>query len=392
MTRSLRLRGPIRDYAWGSTLLLATMREAKPTKAPEAEMWFGAHPGAPSMIETAAGPLRLDDYISLNPTARLGRRVHESFGRLPFLMKLLAAGRPLSLQAHPTVNRAKAGFERENAAGIPIDAAHRCYKDDNHKPELICALTPFRALAGFREPIESVAVLSSLDCAALRPAIEVLAAEPSADDLATLLRSVLTLPPAEAADLARSVSTALDHDGDFPAVRSVGRFIAESFPDDPGVVTALLLNAIELAPGEAIYLGAGLLHAYVDGLGVEIMAASDNVLRGGLTPKHIDVDELVDCLEFVTGPVELVESVSETGAETRYITPALEFELVCIDVAESAAWVADGPEILVVANGNFTIDGDSYRPTDSAFLAPGVTCHVAGTGTVYVGRVPRCKG
>ncbi|NOX30841.1 MAG: mannose-6-phosphate isomerase, class I [Actinobacteria bacterium] len=392
MTRSVRLRAPIRDYAWGSTSLLATMRGSEPTKAPEAEMWLGAHPGAPSMVETSAGELRLDDYISSDPMARLGRRVHESFGRLPFLMKLLAAGRPLSLQAHPTVDRARSGFERENAAGIPIDAAHRCYKDDNHKPELICALTPFRALAGFREPLESVAVLSSLDCAALRPAIEVLASEPGADDLATLLRSVLTLPTPEAADLARSVSAALDHEGDFPAVRSVGRFIAESFPDDPGVVTALLLNTIELAPGEAIYLGAGLLHAYIDGLGVEIMAASDNVLRGGLTPKHIDVDELVGCLEFVTGPVELVESVSETGAELRYITPAPEFELACIDVAGSAAWVADGPEILVVTDGNLTVDGDKYRPTDSAFLASGVNCEVTGHGTVYVARVPRGTG
>jgi mannose-6-phosphate isomerase len=392
----MRLRCVVRDYAWGSTTLLADLRGEGPSPAPEAEQWLGAHPGAPSVVDVGGHDVALDQLIADHPAELLGSAVDARFGRLPYLLKLLAAATPLSLQAHPTIDRARTGFARENAAGVPLDAAERSYKDDNHKPELICAITPFRALAGFRDPAESAALLRRLDCAALVPIIEVLESGPGPDQWRALLSHVLTLPAAEAAALANEVAAAVRLDGPDGDVRGVARVIADTYPGDAGIVTALFLNTITLAPGEAIYLGAGLLHAYVDGLGVEIMASSDNVLRGGLTPKHVDVPELLDALEFVTGPVSVLhaEPASSAGGLRigRYVTPAPEFELqvleVTIDTDEPSAWLADAPQILVVTHGQLTIDGAVLQPADSVFVAPGTSVQLSGDGTAFVATVP----
>ncbi|MCL9757663.1 mannose-6-phosphate isomerase, class I [Frankia sp. AiPa1] len=288
----LPLRGVRQTYAWGSPTAIPTLLGIPASGEPVAELWLGTHPVAPSLVETAAGQ---------RPAAEL-------VGVLPFLLKVLAADRALSLQVHPDADQARVGFAAEEAAGLALDDPARRYRDPNHKPELIVALTPFRALAGIRDPRCTLAVVAGFGVAALQDAFRPLAAEPRAG-AATVLRTLLTMPAAPAdvliAELVAS-ATRLRHAGPGAAGAAghdlsraadlVGR-LAAAHPGDVGIAAALLLNDVTLRPGEGLFQPARLLHAYVDGLGLEIMAASDNVLRGGLTPKHIDVDELLRTLD-----------------------------------------------------------------------------------------------
>ncbi len=380
-----------RDYAWGSTSLLADLRGDEPTDAPEAEVWLGAHPGAPSRIRVDGVPIGLDEAIDADGATWLGDAADVAAGRLPYLLKLLAAGTPLSLQAHPSKQKAEAGFAAENAAGVPIDAPHRNYKDDNHKPELLCALTPFRALAGFRAVDETVELLRALDAPVLAPIVERLAGDPGPEELRSLLREILTMDTDAAAELSAGVMEALERVGDGapqPQAREVARFIGETYPGESGIVTALLLNTVVLSPGEAIYLDAGLLHAYIDGLGVEIMAASDNVLRGGLTPKHVDVDELLDVLEMVTGPTPIITGEVDGQGRRVWPTPAPEFELTAVDVDGPGEFAAPGPEVLVVTEGEVEVEGQRLLPSQSAVVPAGSTWRLDGNGTAFIARVP----
>lgn len=386
------LRSTVRNYAWGSTSLLAELRGQPATADPEAELWVGAHPGAPSQIIGPEGDsIGLDALIEGDPSGWLGADVSAQFGQLPYLLKLLAAAEPLSLQAHPSKQRAAAGFAAENNAGVPIDAPHRSYKDDNHKPELLCALTPFRAMVGFREVAETADLLRLLDTPALTSIIERLDDAPGGDELRSLLHDLLTMPSTDGAELANAVAAALARvapGAPFRPEREVASFIAATYPGDPGVVTALLLNTVTLSPGQAIYLDAGLLHAYVDGLGVEIMAASDNVLRGGLTPKHIDVEELLSVLEMVAGPVEVIESVFDDDGRSVWRTPSPDFELTSVRVDGPRQLAAPGPELLVVTSGDVSVSGSSMTPTATAVTRAGSSWQLDGTGTVFIARVP----
>ena len=232
------------------------------------------------------------------PGTELGAAAVEKFGpRLPFLLKLLAAGAPLSLQVHPDLAQAKQGYADEERRGVPVDAPHRNYKDANHKPELICALTQFDGLCGFRARRQTAALLAGLDVDSLKPYVDILRARPEEAALREVLTAVLTADP-EA--MAGTVTEAGDRR---PAASAGGRTprtpaIAHHYPGDPGVIAAMLLNHVRLQPGEALFLGAGIPHAYLNGLGVEIMANSDNVLRCGLTPKHVDVPELLRVVRF----------------------------------------------------------------------------------------------
>ncbi|QYH20151.1 mannose-6-phosphate isomerase, class I [Corynebacterium aquatimens] len=294
------LEGALRTYPWGSRTLLASLRGTPaPAPTPEAELWFGAHPAAPSRVDGAL----LDAVISNDPEAALGARVAADFdGQLPFLVKLLAAGEPLSIQAHPSAAQAREGFERENALGIALNDSRRNYKDPNPKPELIVALTKFHALAGFRPVAQTqqlFAVLGGLGryAGVLDPA------QPS-ESLRTIFTTLISLPSALRLALLEDVATAaaeLAETAPEPWMAEVARTflrLADRYPGDVGALAALLLNHVTLQPGDALYLAAGQLHAYLSGLGVEVMANSDNVLRGGLTSKHVDVPELVRVLDF----------------------------------------------------------------------------------------------
>ena len=355
------LDNPIQNYAWGSLSALAELLGRPAAARPEAELWIGAHPGAPSRDSSGRSLLEL---IQADPEGTLGSDVEQRFGaRLPFLLKVLAVEAPLSLQAHPNLQQARAGFAREQAAGIPLDARARTYKDDNHKPELLCALTPFEALSGFRPPLDSAALFAELGLAelALVRALRSSAPEPLRDAFSGLM----TLAPDAAAKLAADVleraERASASGGRFQASFAWAARLGRAYPGDVGAVASLLLNHLRLAPLEAVYLEAGRLHAYLCGTGIEIMANSDNVLRGGLTPKHVDVPELLRVLVFDAPPVRPTPTTRRSGAELAYESSAPEFQLSRIELepARSCAWQLRGPELLLCVDGRARVEAGS---------------------------------
>ncbi|MFE2039068.1 mannose-6-phosphate isomerase, class I [Streptomyces scopuliridis] len=381
-----RLSNTVRPYAWGSTTAIPELLGTAPTGEPQAEMWMGAHPGAPSRLDRGhdSGEQALSAVIDADPEAELGAAAVRKFGpRLPFLLKLLAAGSPLSLQVHPDLAQAKEGYEAEERCGVPIDAPHRNYKDANHKPELICALTPFDGLCGFRAPEATAELLARLDVDSLKPYVDLLRAHPEEAALREVLTAVLTADPDEMAATVTEAAAAADRlGGDFAPYVS----IAHHYPGDPGVIAAMLLNYVQLQPGEALFLGAGVPHAYLNGLGVEIMANSDNVLRCGLTPKHVDVPELLRIVRFeATEPGVLRPEASPTGEEL-YETPIDEFRLSRYALAPGAEprdVTAATPQILLCTAGTPQANDIELAPGGSVFVAAGEKAELSGTGTVF---------
>ncbi|MFF5790273.1 mannose-6-phosphate isomerase, class I [Streptomyces sp. NPDC012693] len=375
-----RLVNTVRPYAWGSTTAIPELLGIAPSGEPQAEMWMGAHPGAPSRTERGS----LNELIDADPVRELGQRSVDKFGpRLPFLLKVLAAGAPLSLQVHPDLAQARAGHAAEEAAGVPVDAPHRTYKDANHKPELICALTPFDGLCGFRAPAEAADLIAALGVDSLKPYVDLLHAHPEEAALREVLTALLTADPDEMAHTVAEATAAADRLGGAHAPYAS---LAHHYPSDPGVIAAMLLNRVRLQPGEALYLGAGVPHAYLDGLGVEIMANSDNVLRCGLTPKHIDVPELLRVVRFEpVDPTVLRPEASPAGEEV-YDTPIDEFRLSRFVRAEGAAptdLTSPTPQILLSVAGRPTAGQVALAPGDSVFVPAGERVELSGTGTVF---------
>lgn len=376
------LRNRIQHYAWGSRSAIADLTgRPSPTPEPEAELWMGAHPQAPSEILRDGAWRRLDQVIDDDPERELGARSVASFGpRLPFLLKVLAAAEPLSLQAHPSLAQAEAGFAREEARGIPRDAPNRCYRDRSHKPELICALSRFHALCGFRRVERSRELFARLATPELEFVREALSLGDSG--LESAFRRIMTLEPGRRERVVSATLAACrDVSGDFAAECQWALRFGELYPGDAGVVSSLLLNLVVLEPGEALYLPAGNLHAYLEGVGVEIMASSDNVLRGGLTPKHVDVAELSSVLVFESGDVE----VRRAGGG-RYATPAREFELS--KVLAPAELGVTGPEIVLCLEGEVSLERDARRLAlsrgQSAFVSAADGAYaLSGTGSVF---------
>jgi mannose-6-phosphate isomerase len=364
-----RIANVPRDYAWGSPTAIAELLGTEPSGGPEAELWLGAHPGSPARLVDRPGTL-----LDLAPDG------------LPFLLKVLAAAAPLSLQAHPNPEQARAGFDRENAVGVPLDAPHRNYKDANHKPELIYALSdPFRALAGFRpvadsrvllEPVADDARIRPLrdrmvDDAALRPTFEWLIS--GGDDVDELVAALV------------EASAVLDD----PAWDTV-RLLADHYPGDPGVAISLLLHTVTLRPGEALYLPAGNIHAYLDGLGIELLASSDNVLRGGLTPKHIDVPELLTVLDFRPLPAPYLRPIElEPGVSVfRPDVPDFELTVVADEALRRGVSVAipgGGPAIALIVGGEVGIEGGPRIGSGEAlFIDAESALQLSGHGTLFV--------
>lgn len=382
-----RLSNTVRPYAWGSTTAIPELLGIASTGEPQAEMWMGAHPGAPSRVtrdshdtrNTAEQPL--SDLIAADPVGELGAAAVEKFGpRLPFLLKILAAGAPLSLQVHPNLAQAKEGYAAEERAGVPIDAPHRNYKDPNHKPELICALTPFDGLCGFRTPLAAADLLAGLDVDSLKPYVDLLHAHPEEAALREVLTAVLAADPDEmAATVAEAAAAAERLGGAYAPYAS----IAHHYPGDPGVIAAMLLNYVQLQPGEALFLGAGVPHAYLNGLGVEIMANSDNVLRCGLTPKHVDVPELLRIVRFEASDPGVLRPEASPSGEEVYDTPIDEFRLSRYVIAPDAApcdLTAHTPQILLCTAGSVTAGDLTLAPGESAFVPAGDKVEISSTG------------
>ncbi|MFI2260877.1 mannose-6-phosphate isomerase, class I [Streptomyces tubercidicus] len=359
-----RLANTVRPYAWGSTTALPELLGTAPTGEPQAEMWMGAHPGAPSRIDRGAGPVSLAEVIDAAPEAELGADTVRAFGpRLPFLLKLLAAGSPLSLQVHPGLAQAQEGFADEERRGVPIDSAHRNYKDANHKPELIVALTPFEGLCGFRHPVQAADLLEGLGVDDLKPYVDVLRASPEEGALREVLTAVLSAEQHAIATTVERAAVAADQlaakGGPHADAYAAYAVLAHHYPGDPGVLAAMLLNHVQLQPGEALFLGAGIPHAYLGGLGVELMANSDNVLRCGLTPKHVDVPELLRVVRFEARDAGVLRPEDVDGEEV-YETPIDEFRLSRFAAAPGAAprlLPSRTPQVLLCTGGAVELRG-----------------------------------
>jgi mannose-6-phosphate isomerase len=367
-----RLDNPIQRYAWGSPTAIPSLLGKAPDGSPQAELWLGAHPSAPSRV----GGIPLETVIARAPERLLGAASVARFGpRLPFLLKVLAAAQPLSLQAHPSLAQARAGFAKEEAAGIPRAAPHRNYRDENHKPEIICALTDFHALCGFRRLADSVKLFRGLG-------LDVTLLE--RHGLRAYFEHVMTLPKAaQGALVDQLVDASRSPVKGFVAECELAQRLAALYPRDVGIVGAMLLNLVRLAPGEALFLDAGNLHAYVEGTGIELMANSDNVLRGGLTPKHVDVPELLSVLNFHDGPPKVLWP--SAGAEAVYATAAPDFRLSRITVeGTSVTLPARGAQLLLVTEGEVTVKDTVLRRGDSVFIGDDEgEVALSGRGTAF---------
>jgi mannose-6-phosphate isomerase len=380
------LQNTVRDYAWGSPTALPELLGVEPDGTPQAELWMGAHESAPSVLPSGD---TLYDVVSADPEAVLGADTAERFeGRFPFLAKLLAAGQPLSIQAHPSREQAIDGYRRDEEAGIPRDAADRNYKDAWPKPEILIALEPFDALVGFRPLERTVALLDALAPTGFGELTDQLRNGK--------LREAFTEFMSRDRDAIRPLVGALgeavaQYQGDaFALERETLAKLCADFPDDPGVLAALLLNRVRLQRFDAVYLPAGNVHAYLRGLGFEVMANSDNVLRGGLTSKHIDVPELVSVVDFepLADPVLTATAVGD-GVLT-YETGCEYFAIHRVDL-DSGEHTLDGvgPRIVCCVAGTVDAAGKDSVVTLSAgqsAFASGTEgpCTLRGSGTAFV--------
>lgn len=380
------IEGVVRHYDWGSPTVIPELLGRPCTGEPWAELWLGAHPAAPAKVGARAEPL--DRLIAADPVAALSAAVASRYGRLPFLLKVLAAAAPLSLQAHPSADDAAAGFEREEAIGIPRDAPQRMFRDRSPKPELICALSDFEALCGFRDPRRTAALLDTLDAPGLDPLRHRLG-ERSGSQTRDLLAWLMTLDRAAATALAESAAEACaasrDED-EWSGLRSAVAELGIRHPGDGAVAVALLLNHVVLAPGEALFLDPGCLHAYLGGTAVELMADSDNVVRGGLTSKHVDEAALVEIVGGTASgpPVQHPEPVD--GVVT-YGPPVAEFCLRRLDVDGSSCLEA-GPVVLLCIEGCVDANGVTLDRGAAGWSGAGEP-HVVmeGRGTVFCATV-----
>ncbi|MHA7280319.1 mannose-6-phosphate isomerase, class I [Arthrobacter sp. MDT2-2] len=398
------LDSTLRPYAWGSVRAIADLLGREPSGGPEAELWVGAHPDSPSQAVRPDGTRRsLADLIAEDPEGLLGEATAERFdGRLPFLLKVLAADSALSLQVHPSLEQAAAGYDAEEASGVPRDAPHRNYRDRNHKPEMIYALTPFEALCGFRPLPEALRTFTAL-ASAVEPGswthelLDSVAAQLSSG-ADSALRSAFTLLLEAAPEVVDAVVAAVagaagpaqatgaeEADAVAADLATLSELSAQ-YPGDPGVLVALLLNRVSLRPGEALYLPAGNIHAYLQGLGIEVMASSDNVLRGGLTPKHVDTAELLSTVVFEPiAPPALAPEYTLLDQEL-YRPPFEEFQLQRIELGDPAAGPrgepADGADN---GHGDSPLPaGESLTPAHVPVLQNGPVLVIAISGSILL--------
>lgn len=358
-----RLDNPIRSYAWGSQTVMAEYFGRTPSGSPEAEMWMGAHPDSPSTARAADGTAaRLDHLIQTSPETFLGPVNAEAFGdRLPFLAKVLAADSPLSLQVHPTVEQAQRGYAAEHEAGAARAVSGRNYKDANHKPEMIVALSSFDALCGFRSPAEAKELFCELadlfrsQGLAVPETIEATAAHlGSGENGLRQAVSYLIAGREEVADAVEASAALLARLSGVKTEFATLVSLENTYPRDPGVLISLLLNHVTLQPGEALCLPAGNVHAYLKGLGFEVMASSDNVLRGGLTSKHVDIPEFMKTVDFRPLPVPTMKAKEPAHGIKRWIPPFKEFQVEQIATGAGDPAVTlnqNGPVLVLVTQG-----------------------------------------
>ena len=415
-----RMDNPIMNYAWGShTAIADLLDQPSPSKKAQAELWMGAHAKAPSVVEIAGQRLALDQLIVQDPEYYLGAALSQKYsGSLPFLLKVLAAAAPLSIQAHPSLEQARQGFAQEEAQGPERDAATRNFRDSNHKPELLCALSPFWAMAGLRPLRESRRLAQELELPQLlaymdqsaSSAIEAKAKAAGSQQIlsaeARLWDLLLRLSQAQQQALLDELASALAGDQDVDIERDPLRYwladLRRRYPRDVGVLAPLLLQLIFLQPGEAIALRAGVLHAYLRGTGIEIMANSDNVLRGGLTPKHIDVNMLLQVLDQGCEKTKILHAKSSlrdqpTDGVQTYDAGFSEFALQMISVQKQSFQLEPGVQILFCNQGKIEIKEDDepallLAKGQSVFASAAFgAATISGSGQLFRAFVPKIK-
>ncbi|MEN5015604.1 mannose-6-phosphate isomerase [Erwinia sp. Eh17-17] len=381
-----KLINSLQNYAWGSkTALTELYGIANPSQQPMAELWMGAHPKSPSKVLINGEPHSLRELIDGDKTGLLGAAVAERFGELPFLFKVLCAEQPLSIQVHPSKSAAEAGYARENQAGIPLDAATRNYKDANHKPELVYALTPFKAINGFRPLSDIVSLLEPV--AGAHPAIAHFLNHPGESTLSALFAALLSMQGEEKALALDILRAALARQSAEPWLTIAET--AQVYPDDSGLFAPLLLNVIVLQPSQAMFLFAETPHAYLHGVALEVMANSDNVLRAGLTPKYIDVPELLANLRFDSRAAEtLLTTPHQQGSTLNFPIPVEDFSFAIhtlnarpLTVSQQSAAILFCIEGQAVVNcGEQTL---SLEAGESAFISASESpLTIAGQGRV----------
>ncbi|EPN8460615.1 mannose-6-phosphate isomerase, class I [Vibrio cidicii] len=344
----LKMDNKIQNYDWGSrTAIQDLFGFANQAQQPQAEVWMGTHPNGCSMVKQGSTHVSLSELIKQDPSAFLSQSTAKTFGDLPFLFKILAADKALSIQVHPNKQDAELGYAKEQEQGVPQSAFNRNYKDANHKPELVYALTEYQAMNGFRPFDEIIAGFRLCDIPEINGYLEQFERNPNQDGLCHFFVEILSMKEARKLN-------AVDHLLSYAAMnqaRPVYALIldlAEQYPNDVGLFAPLLLNVITLKPGEAMFLCARTPHAYIKGTGLEIMANSDNVLRAGLTPKHMDVEELVKCTDFVPKPINtLLTQAKISGCEHHFPVPVQDFQFSVFQAPKDQQVEMSSAEILM---------------------------------------------
>ncbi|MFW6208009.1 MAG: mannose-6-phosphate isomerase, class I [Spirochaetota bacterium] len=395
----VKLENAIQNYPWGSPSLIPDLLGvSNQAGTPYAEMWMGSHPRGPSKLAIPS-EIDLNSAIQAAPQDFLGPAADRFPEGLPFLFKVLAAAQPLSIQAHPNRRQAREGFAREEAAGIPIDAFERNYRDKNHKPEIICALTPFTAMCGFRAPAEIRqwyrGIVPELYRSEIAPNT---AGQSESEWLQCFFENVMNLSQKTQTVLIESLHTwAESAEDDYIEAQLIHRFY-EHHGVNVGVQAPLFLNVVELEPGQALYQPAGVLHAYVQGMGVELMANSDNVLRGGLTKKHVDLPELLNVLSFEARPADILQGKQVSGVLRRYPVPIDEFELQQCSASKGSAVLRSARtsiEIGICTSGELTLATEADRDSlhilrGESFVVPYAAgaYRISGQGDLYLATIP----
>jgi mannose-6-phosphate isomerase len=399
--RIVVLENRIQEYAWGSkTFIPELIGEPSPARKPKAEMWMGSHPKAASTVLHDGNRMPLAEFIHRDPPGILGRGTAEKFhNKLPFLFKVIAAARPLSIQAHPGKEQAEAGFLRENMHKIPLDAPERIYRDDNHKPELICALEPLWALKGFRKIEDILEITGNLGISTKNPWMDILRSRPNERGLKDFFMALMNMEKDRKQDLLKEIAERIgDLTVTFPAYEWILRLHSEH-PGDIGTLSPLFLNIVHLQPGEVMHIPSSELHSYLEGSGLELMANSDNVIRGGLTNKHVDINELVNILDFKPHLPDILRPERGDSLESYYPATAEEFRLSVIALKDTDSIYKSSrlrsAEIILCTEGGGELTDmgkeevlELYRGV-SLFIPAAVKQYlIRGTATIYKASVP----
>lgn len=401
MDRIAVLENRIQEYAWGSkSFIPELLGESSPAKTPMAEMWMGTHPNGPSIAVYNNERVPLERLIGENPSRILGRAIARKFSnKLPFLFKVIAAARPLSIQAHPNREQAKAGFMRENMGKKSMNSGHRNYRDENHKPELICALRPLWALKGFRDAEDIIDLMEPLGVNAEVPLTEILRNRPRAEGLKGFFTALMDMGRDQGRDLLKGIVAKMEDSGlSSPEYEWIKR-LSKEYPGDMGVLSPIFLNLVYLPETEAVYIHPGELHSYLEGAGLELMANSDNVIRGGLTSKHIDLPELASILDFTPRIPDILTPERIDGPEKSYPVTAEEFMLSVISLnSRHSIYESRGSrsaEIMICTEGDVRVtdtgNGEilGFKRGMSIFIPASVERYIIrGEAIIYKASVP----